>query len=189
MPIARNPLFECLAIDAVTIADEMSRRRPPAAGLGQLTSDPFSLRMRRRSQPSVAKYMARRRRPPSEWLRRNVLQPWDGVASTDLFVVPRERIDLAHLSDQLANLKGDSWSPEVMSRLPPPKQARAGAMPADNGLGLHDCQGVRNARRKSIEGGKDQPIDIAESEPLQGPSSQHTELVTQRQVLRLKRGS
>jgi hypothetical protein len=37
-----------------------------------------------------------------------------------------------------------------------------------------------NARRKSIEGGKDQTIEIAEREPLGRISSQHVELMAQR---------
>jgi hypothetical protein len=62
-------------------------------------------------------------------------------------------------------------------------------MPTDNGLWLHDRQGVHHARRKSIKGGEDQTIEIAESEPLRGFSSQHIELVAQRQDLRLERSS
>jgi hypothetical protein len=36
----------------------------------------------------------------------------------------------------------------------------------DNRLRLHDHQGIHNARRKPIEAGKNQTIEIAESEPL-----------------------
>jgi hypothetical protein len=62
-------------------------------------------------------------------------------------------------------------------------------MPADDGLWLNDRQGAHYARRKPIEGGKDQTIEIAESEPFRRFSSQHIELVAQRQNLRLKRSS
>src|SRR4051812_49024264 len=39
-------------------------------------------------QTSVAKYMARRRRPPSQGWRTSLLNHADGIASIDLFVVP-----------------------------------------------------------------------------------------------------
>src|SRR6476619_3400529 len=39
-------------------------------------------------QTSVAKYMARRRRPPSQGWRTFLLNHPDGIASIDIFVVP-----------------------------------------------------------------------------------------------------
>jgi hypothetical protein len=39
-------------------------------------------------QTSVAKYMARRRRPPSQGWRTFLLNHADGIASIDMFVVP-----------------------------------------------------------------------------------------------------
>ena len=62
-------------------------------------------------------------------------------------------------------------------------------MPTDNSLRLHDHQGIHNARRNPIEAGKNQTIKIAEGEPLRRFSSQHIELVAQRQDLRLERNS
>ena len=53
--------------------------------------------------------------------------------------------------------------------------------------GSHDHQGIHNARRNPIEAGKNQTIEIAESEPLRRFSSQHIELMAQRQDLRLER--
>jgi hypothetical protein len=100
-----------------------------------------------------------------------------------------ERIDQAHFSDQLAYFKRDLWSAEATSRLPSPEQSKTGSMPMDDGLWLNDRQSVQNARRKPIEGGEDQTIEIAESEPLRRISSQHIELVAQRQDLRFKRSS
>jgi hypothetical protein len=58
-----------------------------------------------------------------------------------------------------------------------------------NRLRLHDHQGIHNARRKPIEAGKNQTIEIAESEPLRRFSSQHIKLVTKRQDLRFERSS
>ena len=60
-------------------------------------------------------------------------------------------------------------------------------MLTDHGLGLNDHQGIHNARRNPIEAGKNQTVEIAESQPLWRFSSQHIELVAQRQDLRLER--
>jgi hypothetical protein len=56
-------------------------------------------------------------------------------------------------------------------------------MPTDNRLRLDDHQGIHNAA------GKNQTVEITESEALWRFSSQHNELVTKRQDLRLKRTS
>ena len=50
---ARRPkaAFEDLAIGAVTIANEISRRGLPALGLGELARQPFRGRMPRHAQP------------------------------------------------------------------------------------------------------------------------------------------
>ena len=48
---AKTP-FEYLAIDAVAIANEISRRALPAASLCELPGDPFGGRMHRHPQPS-----------------------------------------------------------------------------------------------------------------------------------------
>jgi hypothetical protein len=52
--------------------------------------------------------------------------------------------------------------------------------------GLDDHQGIHNARRNPIEGGKNQTIEIAEGEPLRRFSSQHIEPMAQRQDLRFE---
>src|SRR5665213_2298730 len=77
-----------------------------------------------------------------------------------------EWIGQAHFSDQLANLEGNFWPAAATSRLPSPEQLETSAMPADYGVWLDDCQGVHNPGRDPVEGGKDQAIEIAESEPL-----------------------
>jgi hypothetical protein len=50
------------------------------------------------------------------------------------------------------------------------------------GLRLDGHQGIHNVRRNPIEAGKNQTVEITESEPLRRFSSQHIELVAQRQV-------
>ena len=59
-------------------------------------------------------------------------------------------------------------------------------MPTDNRLRLDDHQGIHNARRDPIEAGKNQTVEITESEALRRISSQHIELVTKRQDLRFE---
>jgi hypothetical protein len=78
------------------------------------------------------------------------------------------------------------WSAAATSRLPSPERTKTGTMPPDNRLRLDDHQGIHNARRNPIEGGKNQTIEIAEGEPLRRFSSQHIEPMAQRQDLRFE---
>ena len=50
-PHGANTPFENLAIDAVAIANDVSRRAVPAAGFGKLSGNPFGGWVRRHSQP------------------------------------------------------------------------------------------------------------------------------------------
>src|SRR5271170_3794337 len=77
-----------------------------------------------------------------------------------------EWIGMAHFSDQLANFDQDLRPAAAVPRLPSPEQAKARTMPSDDSLWLNGRQGVHPARRKSIEGGKDQAIETTEGEPL-----------------------
>src|ERR1035441_5635185 len=61
-----------------------------------------------------------------------------------------ERIGPAHVSNQLANFERDLWPAAATSRLPSPEQTKTGAMPTDDGLWLHNRQGVQNAGRDPI---------------------------------------
>jgi len=106
--------------------------------------------------------------------------------STDPGSAP-QRVCQAHGADQLADFERNFWSAATGSRLPSPEQAKTSTMPTDNRLRLHYHQGIRNAWRNPIEAGKNQTVEIAEGEPLQGFSSQHIELVAQGQNLRLER--
>jgi hypothetical protein len=53
----------------------------------------------------------------------------------------------------------------------PPLAHHRPNLPSDDGLRLDNRQSVRNVRRKPIEDGKDQTIEIAESQPLREFSS------------------
>jgi hypothetical protein len=58
-------------------------------------------------QTSVAKYMARRRAPPSQGWRTFLRNHADGIAAMDLFVVPT--ISFRRLYGLLAMAGGRSW--------------------------------------------------------------------------------
>jgi hypothetical protein len=53
-------------------------------------------------------------------------------------------------------------------------------VPADNRLWFDDHQGVQNVGRDPIEARKNEPVEIAENNPLWRFSLQHIELVAQR---------
>jgi hypothetical protein len=77
-----------------------------------------------------------------------------------------QRIGQAHVTDQLANFERHLWSAAATSRLPSPEQTKTGTMPTDNRLRLDDHQGIHNARRDPIEAGKNQTVEITESEAV-----------------------
>ncbi len=98
-----------------------------------------------------------------------------------------QRVGEAHGADQLADFERHLRSAAATSRLPSPEQAKPGAMPTDHSLRLNDYQGIHHAWRNPIEAGKNQTVEIAKGQPLWRFSSQHIELVAQRQDLRLER--
>jgi hypothetical protein len=91
-----------------------------------------------------------------------------------------------HVARNNWRISSGTWSAAATSRLPSPERTKTGTMPPDNRLRLDDHQGIHNARRNPIEGGKNQTIEIAEGEPLRRFSSQHIEPMAQRQDLRFE---
>jgi hypothetical protein len=71
-------------------------------------------------------------------------------------------------SDQRPNLLADRRSAGTTSRSPAPVEAKAGAMPADHRLRLHDDQHVRPSRPRSLQGGPEKPVEAGQcrSRPL-----------------------
>ena len=100
-----------------------------------------------------------------------------------------QRVGKAHIPDQLADSKWDLRSAYPRARLPSPEQAKPGPVPADNRLWFDDHQGVQNVGRDPIEARKNEAVEIAENNPLWRFSVQHIELVAERHILRLERGS
>jgi hypothetical protein len=62
-------------------------------------------------------------------------------------------------------------------------------MPADHGLRPDDLHSVQHAGHQPIQPGKYQTVDAAEGQSLRRFTSQHVELMTKRQDLRLQRRS
>ena len=100
-----------------------------------------------------------------------------------------QRVGQAHGADQVADFDWHLWPAAATSRLPSPEQTKPGTMPTDDRLRLDNHQAIQNARHNPIETGKNEPIEIAEGESLWRSSSQHIQLMAQRQDLRLERRS
>jgi hypothetical protein len=83
-----------------------------------------------------------------------------------------ERIGEAHLADQPPNFDKHLGPAGSSSRLPPPEQAKASAMPAYNGCRLYDRERIQNTRRNPIQADEDQAIEVAEDRALRRPSVQ-----------------
>src|SRR5204863_4090707 len=108
--------------------------------------------------------------------------------SMDAWCAP-EWIGEAHLSDQPADFRRYARPSDSPTRFPAPERAEARSMPADNGLRLDDRDGIQDAWCDPIQADEDQTIEIAEDRTFARASTQHIQLMTQSQILRLNRGS
>src|SRR4051794_28198737 len=70
-------------------------------------------------QTSVAKYMARHRRPPSQGWRTFLLNHADGIASIDLFVVPTISFRLLYGCSSCDTIEGASCGSVSLRTRPP----------------------------------------------------------------------
>jgi hypothetical protein len=95
----------------------------------------------------------------------------------------------AHLSDQPAYFQRHRWSTAMRSRLPAPVRSESGAVPADNGVRLHNRQRIARVRKQSIQTNEYQSVDGAEGEFLWSSPPQNIDLLPQRPNLCLKRCS
>ena len=64
-----------------------------------------------------------------------------------------------------------------------PIGSEPGTVPANDGLGSDDRQGISQVRKQSIEADEDHPVDRIEAEPLRRSALQDNDLLTQGQVL------
>jgi hypothetical protein len=73
------------------------------------------------------------------------------------------------------------------SRFPAPIGPKAGAMPADHGIGLDDLQGVKNARRQRVKTSEHHPVEAREHNTFRCPAAEHIHLVPEHQDLGFQR--
>ena len=147
---------------------------------------------------------------PPAWLQRKVFHPWDGDrlppghifgnrrlpdvdAELEQFAVnpwgAPERVGDADVMDQLPNVCRHLRTTTKRLRPPSPVQAKACAVPTDNGFWSNNCQGAQHTRSQAIQPGKHEAVDIAKSRLFRRPAPQDVELVAKRQDLDFKRSS
>ncbi len=111
-----------------------------------------------------------------------------------LAVDPRrapQRVPLAHAHDQLADVRRDRWPPWGAAgvRSPSPVTAKTFSMPADDGLRLHDDEGVQATGPQTIEPDPECPVERCERGSRLSLSPQDRHLMAEGQDLELKLGS
>ena len=132
-----------------------------------------------------------------------VFQPWDGGPST-----PDHILGHAGLTDIDAELEklavdarrapewicdahlADEWHlrpATTASRLPAPVQPEARAMPANNGVRLHDRQRIADVRKQPIQTSEYQAVEGAERQSLRSSPPQNVYLLPQCPNLCLER--
>src|ERR1700681_123765 len=93
----------------------------------------------------------------------------------------------AHLADQSAYFQRNWWPATTASRLPAPVQQEARAMPANNGVRLHDRQRIADVRKHPIQTSEYQAVEGAERQSLRSSPPQNVYLLPQRPNLCLER--
>jgi len=85
----------------------------------------------------------------------------------------------AHSSDQVAHLLADPRPTSARTRLPSPVSSKALSMPAHNGLGPDNGNGIKNARTATIEPDEQGAVDPAQMWSKWSAPLQDVELVPQ----------
>ena len=100
-----------------------------------------------------------------------------------------KRILAAHLPNQLANLFRHRWASGLaVTNFPGPEQLEALAVPANDGFRSDDHQGRSPVDPNLAQPRPEESIGGAQFRPLHR-ATQDAELVAERDVLKLKRGS
>src|SRR5258706_6893354 len=97
-----------------------------------------------------------------------------------------QRISNAHLVDELAYVRGYSWSASTTSRLPAPIRSETRAMPTDDRIRLDDRQRIASLRQQSIEANKYQPVKNTKGLPSPSVAPQNVDLLPKHPDLRLQ---
>jgi len=88
--------------------------------------------------------------------------------AVDLRCAPAD-ILLCHPADEITNLSGDPRPATPRSGSPEPVETEAGAVPADDGLGLDDDQNVGPPAPKAVEGCREEPVEGVQFGPRSLP--------------------
>src|SRR5262249_17682796 len=97
-----------------------------------------------------------------------------------------QRVLNAHPPDQGAQLRLDLWPPFPQARLPTPVAAKAGPMPADEGLGTDDRDHLQDRWKPSIQLDEEQAIIVGEPDPPTHLTAQHSQLLSERSIFAFK---
>src|SRR4029077_11107936 len=92
----------------------------------------------------------------------------------------------AHALDQCPQIRTDLRSASQVPRFPPPIAAKTGTMPAHQGLGTDDRDGLEDRRKPAIQLDEEQAIAVRELDPTANLALQHGQLLPQRSILRFK---
>src|SRR5215831_2056313 len=98
-----------------------------------------------------------------------------------------QRVGDAHLADQPANFRQDSWSAAAVAGFPAPIRSETCTMPTDDGIGLHDRQRLDGIWHQTIQPNKDQAIHRTEGHSLRHMPSLDVKLMTKNQDLSFQR--
>src|SRR5262249_22048635 len=80
----------------------------------------------------------------------------------------------------------DLWPTSKIARFPPPIAAKTGAMPAHEGLGPDDRDGLEDRREPTIKLNEEQAVAVRQLDATACLSLQHGQLMPQRGILRFK---
>jgi hypothetical protein len=96
---------------------------------------------------------------------------------------PPQGVGRGHSADERADLVGDRWAAgSVPTALPGPDEPEAGPLPADDGVGLDDGEGLRPAVPQVGEEDPEQAVGRAQAWTPRG-ALQDCQLMAQREVL------
>src|SRR5258705_12624607 len=93
-----------------------------------------------------------------------------------------QRIVNAHPPDQRAQVRVDLGPASKGAGFPTPVMAKAGPMPADEGLGADNRDGIEDRWKPSIQHDQEQAIPIRELDATPHPPLQHNQLMSERRV-------
>ena len=99
---------------------------------------------------------------------------------------PHSGFSVLNPPGQCAQIRGDLRPASKGAGFPTPVTAKAGPMPAHQGLRSDDRDGLEDRWKPSIQLDQEQAIAIREADATANPAPQHNQLMPQRRVLCFK---